>query len=786
MRHSRSVQWRKSPAGGRQEALGVAAPLAGLRLLRGTPRRARRSPSAAGRGRTRGRCRRGHVSAPLLRDAPVRSATCAATRRRDALHQQHGRVVGAAVGARQRDQLLAAPRQRHRLVAARGSSRRRRRCLCTPSLHSTSISPRASSVQRHVGARRSRRCRPCAPDRRASCPAAASRPGARRCRRGQQLEAALAAPREPVDAAVADPGDQPLRREHVDRRAQRHRRRAGRSRSPAAMLLRDRAVGVEHRLAHARRRRCGRPSSAACSCATSSRLAIARHRAAADAVGDDEQRPWPVERAVRVLVDAVLAAARRGHRRRRCGRTASCGPPAARRPRGARVRAARRAGLERRDQAHRSRRCVGAMSVRCATSSACRPGRPQRGAEHHRLPDLPAEARAGRMRHAVDDDAVVAVHDAPARSSRRARRCRGDGPTRLVPAVDHQRLVARAADRHRQRAGASSSAALAGGQRARSASARCRPARDARIGVSGVVGAGAAPAIGVDARRRAFEPRPQRDRTDTRSRGPSACADSTMRAPSRQLDRLRAGAAPPRRIARPRRPATRRGCRWSSRRRPPTSSRCRARSRHGGGWRRCRRRGCRSPRPCRPCSGDPAPPTAARRAAGRRRPRPRTRSAGRPAAWRAWPPRATAPTAARPALATSSSDQRPTTLTWYGARGRRRRVAAQRDQQLAVFAVVVRRRGVGVEQPGELRQVDRRRVRQPADHLAREVALDLLGLELAHELLRAARAPRRRRGSARRSRSAGSGRARRSRGAAARGRRRSARARRGSPRSAAP
>ena len=40
-----------------------------------------------------------------------------------------------------------------------------------------------------------------------------------------------------------------------------------------------------------------------------------------------------------------------------------------------------------------------------------------------------------------------------------------------------------------------------------------------------------------------------------------------------------------------------------------------------------------------------------------------------------------------------------------------------------------------IGQAGELREVDDRGVRQPADHFAREVALDLLGPELAHELL---------------------------------------------------
>ena len=73
--------------------------------------------------------------------------------------------------------------------------------------------------------------------------------------------------------------------------------------------------------------------------------------------------------------------------------------------------------------------------------------------------------------------------------------------------------------------------------------------------------------------------------------------------------------------------------------------------------------------------------------------------------------------------------------------GQRRRagLGAQGLEQLAVLAALGLflgdAGGVGIEQAGELREVDRRRVRQAADHLAGEVALDLLRLELAHELL---------------------------------------------------
>ena len=70
----------------------------------------------------------------------------------------------------------------------------------------------------------------------------------------------------------------------------------------------------------------------------------------------------------------------------------------------------------------------------------------------------------------------------------------------------------------------------------------------------------------------------------------------------------------------------------------------------------------------------------------------------------------------------------------HTARWRRR---AQRFDQLGVvvlFVGVVVARAC-IEEPGALREVDRRRGRQPTDDFACEVALDLLWLELAHELL---------------------------------------------------
>ena len=88
------------------------------------------------------------------------------------------------------------------------------------------------------------------------------------------------------------------------------------------------------------------------------------------------------------------------------------------------------------------------------------------------------------------------------------------------------------------------------------------------------------------------------------------------------------------------------------------------------------------------------------------------------------------------ALATSASLQRPSTLTSYGraigcAGVVRSAASSSRYSPSSPLSLA----GFEVREAGELREVDHRRVRQPADHLAREVALDLLGPELVHELL---------------------------------------------------
>ena len=77
---------------------------------------------------------------------------------------------------------------------------------------------------------------------------------------------------------------------------------------------RDVAVGVEQRVAHSERASTRRRSSAACSLRHQLPARPRRHRAAADAVGDDVDRRRPVERAVRILVDGMAPAAARRDR----------------------------------------------------------------------------------------------------------------------------------------------------------------------------------------------------------------------------------------------------------------------------------------------------------------------------------------------------------------------------------------------------------------------------------------------------------------------------------------
>ena len=147
------------------------------------------------------------------------------------------------------------------------------------------------------------------------------RTAARRCfvqvREGvvarEQIDVRRAALREPVGAAVPDPGDQPLRGQRV-RRCTQDDRRGARRIGDACDATSDAAVSLAHRVAD---------------CVGIGRTAIERrvelcdelaarhlrHRAAADTVGDDEEVAWPRQRTVRVFVARVLTAA---SGRRRC------------------------------------------------------------------------------------------------------------------------------------------------------------------------------------------------------------------------------------------------------------------------------------------------------------------------------------------------------------------------------------------------------------------------------------------------------------------------------------
>ena len=337
---------------------------------------------------------------------PARQPARARQAEAGALQQQHRRVVGAAVGARQRDQVLAALRQRQRAASARGASRRRRRACARRRCTAASRSPQARScsatlapdgravadharriVERAAGGRQSRsgggRCR------RASAARGALRRASRAGRRGNRR------PRRPATstptaftgahrATVAAPGASVT-----------CAMRWAMARSASSIARRTRSASS------------GAPSSAACSVRDELAARHLRHRAAAHAVGDDEQRPGPSSGAVRVFVALVLAAARRRDRGldapkgRCCGSTAAPTADACAR----RAREARRAGLQRRDQA-----------ARHGVTGACHVSRPARAsvsgqvgivvrrrAEHHRLrPTCQRNARARRVGHAVD------------------------------------------------------------------------------------------------------------------------------------------------------------------------------------------------------------------------------------------------------------------------------------------------------------------------------------------------------------------------------------------------
>ena len=169
---------------------------------------------------------------------------------------------------RERDQVVAAARQRHRLGQHPPPlGRRRRACArrrCTARAARREPRPRSATLAPVVAP---------LPTMRAGSSGEPPAGGvlvelAEGVVAGQQLEAQLAAAREAVGAAVADPGDQPLRREHVDRRAQRHRRRARRRRSRWAMRLAiaRSAPSIARRTPAASSRA---PSSAECRWATS-------------------------------------------------------------------------------------------------------------------------------------------------------------------------------------------------------------------------------------------------------------------------------------------------------------------------------------------------------------------------------------------------------------------------------------------------------------------------------------------------------------------------------------
>ncbi len=433
----------------------------------------------------------------------ARSSAAARIAKRGAPQQQHGRVVGAAVARARRDQLRAALGQRRIRRAARRPSRRhrgacaRRRCTA-PAGRRT----RARAARRWR--RRSRRCRPCAPGRRASRPAAALRRAARKVSSRVSRSTRPPSPaRQPVDAAVADPGDQPAatRTRRPARTARPSRRRAGRSGARCALRSRGRRRASPRA---PRRRRRRRPSSAPCSESTSRRLASC---AIAPPPTPSATTKTPLD-ASRSLWASSLSACWLPHddatadfdaaeRRRRgphcCARPSAC--------RGRRCAATdgssgviRLPGIDG-SSAHASGvPAAPAASVQAGWSSAAAPSTIV-------SPSLPAAARARRVAHAVDRDAVVAVHDHLGAVVVELDDVEVVARHAVVAPVDDQRLVARAADRDRQHAPLSSSVRSAGRlQRGDlEAPARRRAPAGSRSAASS---AQAAAAIGVSARRR--------------------------------------------------------------------------------------------------------------------------------------------------------------------------------------------------------------------------------------------------------------------------------------------
>ena len=288
-------------------------------------------------------------------------------------------------------------------------------CLCTPSLHSTSISPRAEVARATLApvvgavADHARRIVGRAARRRLLAEMAVGVVA------GQELAPRSPRRREPIDAAIADPGDQPVDASTLTGAHSATVAAPGAS-VACAMRAGDRAVGIEQRRAHARRRRAGAPSSAACSVrdelaagpAAPSRRRRRRRR---------RRRAAPaVERAVRVLVAIVHGCRRTTRPRRRCGRTRCVARlRAPRRRRRSRARADAGRGAPRGSERRASRLpgadglSVGARIMRAWLIAAC--AAPARACGHRRRPsvpstivspDLPAARARRRVRHAGD------------------------------------------------------------------------------------------------------------------------------------------------------------------------------------------------------------------------------------------------------------------------------------------------------------------------------------------------------------------------------------------------
>ena len=463
--------------------------------LRETLRRARRSPSSGARGRTRDRSARGSWLQSRLR---LRRAIGDGS----AEHASQS-IAWLPRSARELDQARAATRQR---APARSS-----RCdLLRPDMlvHAVAAEHQHLAVAELDARRRWARSTAPLPTIRAG--SSGEPPGGGRLAEmavgvvaRQQLRRLVGRRAHAIDAAIADPRDQPARQQMG--RSRRTARPWPRRRRPCARRWRAPPRG---------RRRAARRDSesrvdaapverarAACGPARGSptkpsRRRRRRRRRRRPAPAGRARCTNPRSRAWRLPRPDATASSSRAHARRRAP------PPRVTVARSRRAPSrSRRRRLARRHELMRD--CL--MAARDSVSVHSR-FRADRAPEEHRLAAAPAELRPWRMRDAGDASRRCRHARRPSRPPRRARRCRHGGPTRPrapsrspAPGCASGRCETAAAPRGARRA-------LAGGHAHRERPCRSHAARRRRSasraswapaprGAIGVAGAPSSPAV---------------------------------------------------------------------------------------------------------------------------------------------------------------------------------------------------------------------------------------------------------------------------------------------------